>query len=75
MLIEGDFEEILEDDENIFAWYRKKDGQKALVLVNFRDHEVSFDPSYEENMHVKLCSEEEHEPGSLKPLEAVLLTD
>ena len=75
VLIKGDFEEILEDDADIFAWYRKKDGQKALVLVNFRDHAVRYDPVYEENMQVKLCSEEAHEPGILKPLEAVLLMD
>lgn len=75
VLIEGNFEEILEEDADIFAWYRKKDGQKALVLVNFRDHAVRYDPIYEENMQVKLCSEEAHEPGILKPLEAVLLTD
>ena len=71
-LTKGDFEMLLPDDENIFAFSRTADGQKALILVNFTDAQQSFDTDLTEGMELAADSCGGAEPGRLKPYQALL---
>ena len=72
VLTEGDFSELMKDSNDIFAYARSKGDQKAVILANFSDHEVTVDPDLIKNMQVKISSVKDHTEGVLAPLEAVL---
>ena len=40
VLIEGAFQLLLPEDEDIFAYIRELDGERVLVLANFHDRQV-----------------------------------
>ena len=40
VLIEGSFQLLLPEDEDIFAYIRELDGERVLVLANFHDKQV-----------------------------------
>ncbi len=70
--IEGSFEPLLEDDENIIAYKRIGD-KTAIVLINFSNKEVSFDPAIIAGATPVLSSNKEVEPNILKPNQAIVL--
>ena len=72
VLTEGDFSELMKDSNDIFAYARSKGDQKAVILANFSDHEVTVDPDLIKNMQVKISSVKDHTEGVLAPLETVL---
>ncbi|MBR4163305.1 MAG: alpha-glucosidase [Solobacterium sp.] len=67
----GDFEEILEEDENIFAYRRNTKDQSIFVLLNFSGKEVSYDCSLTENMQY-IFGNDQPKTGVLKPYQACI---
>ncbi len=72
VLTEGDFSELMKESNEVFAYARSKGDQKAVILANFSDHEVTVDPDLIKNMQVKISSVKDHAEGVLAPLETVL---
>lgn len=69
-LSDGTFSELLPDHPDIFGYRRRDDSEELMVLVNM--HNVKCTYEKEEGWEV-LLSDSVHEPGEMKPLEAVLL--
>lgn len=72
ILLNGDYEEILKDDENIFAFSRSFENKKIFVLVNFTLQEVSFSEEILKSAKKIFGNYEANEKGILKPLEAII---
>ena len=72
VLIDGDYQPLLTDDENIFAYERKNDRQAIRVFLNFSAKDLPLAEGYEKGFDVLLCSVE-HQPGTIKALEALIL--
>ncbi|MBR4483799.1 MAG: alpha-glucosidase [Erysipelotrichaceae bacterium] len=72
-LIEGRFRSYEDESDEVFIFDRTDEEETIRILLNFMDYEVKIDPKYEEDMDPLLCSEEDHEKGRLKPLEALLI--
>ena len=70
VLLSGKYEEILNDDESIFAYYRVNDNSKTLILINFTNCQVEYDTKLVENAKLLLSSYSENVDGILKPYEA-----
>ncbi len=71
-LIDGDYEEIMHDDESIFAFTRNNGTKKATVLINLTNKEASYDPGTVKDATCILCLEGDADPGALRPYEAVI---
>ncbi|MBQ7560605.1 MAG: hypothetical protein IJS99_02055, partial [Synergistaceae bacterium] len=69
ILIMGDYQEILSDSEEIFAFERSLDNEKIITLVNFSANPVKI-PDIAGSRKIIFCSENDPEPDKLKPLEA-----
>lgn len=75
IIVYGNYELLLPEDENIFAYVRTLDNQKLLVVCNFSKTEQKFDFSGYENAKV-LISNYNRDAGKdsiLKPYEATVL--
>ena len=58
-IIYGDYELLLPDDENIFAYIRTYEGERILVLCNFSKDKLAFDiPKEFENAEVFISNYE-----------------
>ena len=75
IIVYGNYELLLPDDENIFAYKRTLDNQKLLVVCNFSKSEQRFDFSGYENAKVLISNynRDAREDGILKPYEATVL--
>ena len=75
IIVYGNYELLLPDDENIFAYIRTLDNQKLLVVCNFSKSEQKFDFSGYENAKVLISNynRDAREDGILKPYEATVL--
>lgn len=71
-LTEGDYKDILPDDENIFAFTRTKDDSKAIILINFSADEVSYDSELTEGATCIFSTTSEEQRGRLAPYGAVI---
>ena len=70
IIVEGIFEGLLNDDENIYAYQRTLGTQKMVVACNFSDQEVPCD-LFEQQEGTELISNYHfHKQGVLKPYEA-----
>ena len=72
VLVDGDFDLLLENDENIFAYQRKNDNQKIVVVCNFFDKtiEMPLEDKFK-NMQILIANYSEIEDTSvLRPYEA-----
>lgn len=71
IIVEGIFEGLMEDDENIYAYQRKLDDQTLVVACNFSDKRVCCTLFEEKSGGKELISNyKNHEIGILKPYEA-----
>ena len=66
------YEEILHDDDRIFAYIRESDAGKAIVLINLSDEKATYDASVVEDAELILGTEGESSRGELAPFEAVI---
>ena len=75
IIVYGNYELLLPEDENIFAYKRTLDNQKLLVVCNFSKSEQKFDFSGYENAKVLISNynRDAREDGILKPYEATVL--
>ena len=75
IIVYGNYELLLPEDENIFAYTRTLDNQKLLVVCNFSKSEQRFDFSGYENAKVLISNynRDAREDGILKPYEAIVL--
>ena len=71
VLTDGDYQEIMNDSEEIFAYIRSNDTHKAVILVNFTDRDVEYDSQYVEGGKLLISSQKAAEAGKLRPFEAV----
>lgn len=75
IIVYGNYELLLPEDENIFAYTRTLDNQKLLVVCNFSKSEQKFDFLGYENAKVLISNynRDVREDGTLKPYEAAVL--
>ena len=75
IIVYGNYELLLPEDENIFAYIRTLDNQKLLVVCNFSKSEQKFDFSGYENAKVLISNynRDARKDGILKPYEAIVL--
>ena len=69
---QGCYEELLADDERIYAFKRILDDQATLTLVNFTNETIEYDASLTDGATVLLGSYGAPEAGRLRPAEAVV---
>ena len=72
VLVAGDWNELMAESEQVFAFERTCADRRAVVLANFTEGEVPFDPSLVSGLALALGTHGESEPGALRPLEAVV---
>ena len=72
VLVAGDWRELMADSEQIFAYERACGEQRAIILANFTEGEVAYDPSLVEGLRLALGTHGESKSGTLRPLEAVV---
>lgn len=72
VLVDGDFDLLLENDENIFAYQRKNDKQKIVVICNFFDKTIEMPLEDKvKDMKILIANYSEMEDASvLRPYEA-----
>jgi len=75
IIVYGNYELLLPEDENIFAYVRSLDGKKLLTVCNFSKSEQKFDFQGYENAEVLISNynRDAREDGILKPYEATVL--
>ena len=75
IIVYGNYELLLPEDENIFAYTRTLDNKKLLVVCNFSKSEQKFDFQGYENVEVLISNynRDAGEDGILKPYEATVL--
>ena len=75
IIVYGNYELLLPEDENIFAYVRSLDGKKLLTVCNFSKSEQKFDFQGYENAEVLISNynRDAGEDGILKPYEATVL--
>ena len=75
IIVYGNYELLLPEDENIFAYVRTLDNQKLLVVCNFSKTEQKFDFSGYENAKALISNynRDARKDGILKPYEATVL--
>ncbi|MBQ1526808.1 MAG: alpha-glucosidase [Lachnospiraceae bacterium] len=71
-LVDGSYEELFPEDEQIFAYVRENDEARAVVLINLSTESAAYDASCVAQGELLLGTEGESEKGLLKPLEAVI---
>ena len=72
VLVAGDYTELMGDSEEVYAYQRSCGTDKAVILSNWTESEVSYDPSLVEGLDVALDTHADGAVGTLKPLEAVV---
>ena len=72
VLAAGDWRELEAESEQVFAFERACAEQRAVTLANFTEDEVAFDPALVDGLELALGTHGESEPGTLRPLEAVV---
>jgi hypothetical protein len=70
--VAGDYTELMGDSEEVFAYQRSCGTDKAVILSNWTEGEVSYDPSLVEGLDAVLDTHADGAVGTLKPLEAVV---
>ena len=72
-LVEGDYEELMKESEQVYAYRRDNGRQSAAILVNFSGEEAPYDPALTKGAKLLLSSAEgPHIPGVLQPYEAAV---
>ena len=63
------------DDEQVYAYRRQGEGGAAVVLANLSGEEASYDAALVADMKLLAGTHGNTEPGTLRPLEAVVFGD
>jgi alpha-glucosidase len=71
-LLAGSYEELMADDEQVYAYRRAGEESVAVVLANLSDEPAAYDEALVEGLHLLAGTQGDGEPGCLRPLEAVV---
>ena len=71
-LVAGTFEELMAEDEQVYAFRRQGEEGAAVTLANLSDQPATYDPALVEGMQLLAGTHGETATGSLRPLEAVV---
>ena len=74
-LVCGSYEELMAADEQVFAFRRQGEESVAVVLANLSGEEASYDAALVADMKLLAGTHGSTEPGTLRPLEAVVFGD
>ena len=74
-LVAGSYEELMSADEQVYAYRRQGEGGAAVVLANLSGEEASYDAALVADMKLLAGTHGSTEPGTLRPLEAVVFGD
>ncbi|ABX42703.1 glycoside hydrolase family 13 protein [Lachnoclostridium phytofermentans] len=74
VIVYGDFEMLLPEDKNIFAYVRTLKDSKIVVVCNFYENEVEYNipKEYEEKKEVLISNYGLSLTGRLRPFEAIM---
>lgn len=72
ILLTGDYEELLADDENIFAFSRSVGNKKIYVAVNFTLNEIAFSAEFLNSAKKIFGNYDSDNKSTLRPLEAIV---
>ena len=70
--MEGSYEEILSDSEQIYGFIRRGSSAEAIVLTNFSGGEAEYDPALVDGAELLISSADESRPGVLAPYESAV---
>lgn len=71
VLVAGDYQELLADDESIFAYTRNDQNSQAIVLINFIGNTVTYPKQLCTNAKALISNYDAAKQGKLRPYEAV----
>ena len=71
-LVAGDYQELMADDEQVFAFRRQGERSCAVVLANLSNEPARYDASLVEGMTLLAGTHGKTSVGELRPLEAVV---
>ena len=72
VFVAGDYTELLPQSEEVYAFSRSFRDERAVVLANFTERDVSYDGALVEGLACALSTHGESSPGTLRPLEAAV---
>ena len=71
-LLEGSYEELMADSEQIYAYRRAGETSTAVMLANLSDEAATYDAALVEGLELLAGTHGTTELGTLRPLEAVV---
>ena len=69
---EGTCKELFPEDDQVYAYIRETESEKAVVLINLSTKEASYDAACLEGAELLTCTHGTNTPGVLRPLEAAV---
>ena len=72
ILLQGSYEELLHEDEHVYAFKRVLGEHAAYTVVNFTNDTVTYDSSVLEDADILIGNYENAKKGTLRPAEAVV---
>lgn len=71
-LAAGSYEELMADNEQVYAFRRQGEDANAIVLANLSNEQASYDASLVNGMRLLAGTHGETDAGMLRPFEAVV---
>jgi oligo-1,6-glucosidase/alpha-glucosidase len=65
IIVEGEYQPILESDQNLIAYLREKAGEKLLLIANFKNKKVNLNLEYQVE-EIILSNYSDHDYRDLK---------
>ena len=75
ILLQGSYEELLHEDEHVYAFKRVLGEHAVYTVVNFTNDTVAYNDDILEGAELLLGNYENAEKGKLRPAEAVVYMD
>ena len=72
VVMTGDYQELMEESEDIYAFSRSSDDGRAVVLANFTERDVTYDAQLVDGLICALSTHGDAQLGRLRPLEAAV---
>ena len=69
---EGTCKDLFPEDDQVYAYIRETESEKAVVLINLSTKEASYDAACLEGAELLTCTRGTNTPGVLRPLEAAV---
>ena len=75
ILLQGNWEPILENDENIFAYKRTFGGKSIFVFVNFSEKEIALEENFMQKAKQIFSSYGDEKKNAIRPFESKIFAD